>query len=161
MTHHRGVPPGWYDDGTGSGALRWWDGQRWTEHRDRAPAQPASYPGFAPPGAGHPRPVGAGHHTAVPTKRRRSWAWPVTLTLVAVVVIGVFLLSLSGGSKSEWYQEGYDLGSEAAAMARLGSAPEGACDLVLIDQIEFDDRSSRMKDMKRGCVQAVEDLTGG
>lgn len=24
------VEPGWYDDGTG--AMRWWDGSRWTEH---------------------------------------------------------------------------------------------------------------------------------
>lgn len=36
------VDPGWYDDPTGTGGQRWWDGERWTEH--------------AGPPAGAPRP---------------------------------------------------------------------------------------------------------
>lgn len=41
------TPPGWYDDGTG--ALRWWDGTRWTEHTHSgnvahtADSKPSSY----------------------------------------------------------------------------------------------------------------------
>lgn len=30
-------PPGWYDDPYGPGYSRWWDGQRWTEHRTEKP----------------------------------------------------------------------------------------------------------------------------
>lgn len=34
------TPPGWYDDG--HGALRWWDGTRWTEHAQPLPAPDAA-----------------------------------------------------------------------------------------------------------------------
>jgi hypothetical protein len=38
------TPPGWYDDG--HGAMRWWDGTRWTEHvaAQDAPPAPAADP---------------------------------------------------------------------------------------------------------------------
>ena len=29
---------GWYDDGTGTGAKRWWDGTTWTEERQPPPS---------------------------------------------------------------------------------------------------------------------------
>ncbi|MEP6842105.1 MAG: DUF2510 domain-containing protein [Pseudolysinimonas sp.] len=32
------APAGWYDDGTGSGAKRWWDGEKWTEERQETAA---------------------------------------------------------------------------------------------------------------------------
>ena len=35
------VPPGWYDDRSGTQTLRWWDGSQWTEHTVPLPAAPA------------------------------------------------------------------------------------------------------------------------
>jgi hypothetical protein len=31
------TPAGWYDDGSGSGAKRWWDGQKWTDNHQQSP----------------------------------------------------------------------------------------------------------------------------
>lgn len=55
------APPGWYTDPGGSGGLRYWDGQRWTEQVH--PPAPAPPPGpAAPPGpsgqAAPPEPPG-------------------------------------------------------------------------------------------------------
>lgn len=30
-------PAGWYDDGTGTGTMRWWDGTQWTDERSDTP----------------------------------------------------------------------------------------------------------------------------
>lgn len=51
------TPAGWYPDPErDDGTQRWWDGERWTDHRapGAAPAPPAAPPPptFAPPGAG-------------------------------------------------------------------------------------------------------------
>lgn len=54
---------GWYSDPYGTGGLRWWDGQRWTEHTQApaAPQPPAPQPGAfaaapAPAQPGQPQP---------------------------------------------------------------------------------------------------------
>lgn len=36
------TPAGWYDDGSGTGALRYWDGDVWTEHTAPGPAATAA-----------------------------------------------------------------------------------------------------------------------
>jgi hypothetical protein len=47
------TPAGWYDDGSGTGAKRWWDGQNWTDERQ-------------------PQSAGVGEAGAVPTAREQS-----------------------------------------------------------------------------------------
>jgi hypothetical protein len=32
------TPAGWYDDGSGAGTKRWWDGEKWTDHHQQQPA---------------------------------------------------------------------------------------------------------------------------
>ena len=47
--------PGWFDDPNDPNALRYWDGQNWTPHRQRKPAsQPTSQPVTPPPSAPPP-----------------------------------------------------------------------------------------------------------
>ena len=46
-------PPGWYPDPAGSGGVRWWDGQDWTDHVQRAQA-PAPQTQRMAPSAGGP-----------------------------------------------------------------------------------------------------------
>lgn len=32
------TPEGWYDDGSGTGKKRWWDGEKWTDEYHQPPA---------------------------------------------------------------------------------------------------------------------------
>lgn len=134
MTHHGGVPPGWYDDASGSGTQRWWDGQRWTDH-----------------------------YTAPPARRRRSrtiWVLP----LIVTVVLGggsIWYYTFGGPTHTEWYQEGYDVGKERgigeSRFIETGS-PDTECDMLLLGKIKFNDRNTfRARELKRGCVQAIKD----
>lgn len=116
------TPPGWYDDG--HGALRWWDGEQWTEHvhefeaslvtADAAQAgraadstvppvavagYPAGYPGFAPGTA----PGGGVFTGSTEPKASRLWILWVALTVVVIalvvgasLIIPVLVANLSG-----------------------------------------------------------------
>ncbi|MDQ2699597.1 MAG: DUF2510 domain-containing protein, partial [Actinomycetota bacterium] len=56
------TPAGWYDDGSGTGALRYWDGSAWTDHRAPAPTAPAAGPADTTTPIGDETPV-ASHDT--------------------------------------------------------------------------------------------------
>jgi hypothetical protein len=62
--------PGWYDDPQDPNAVRWWDGQDWTTHRQRKPSTPT----VAPPNTSPP--------TAAPTPRSQ-WPAPSQITPAA------------------------------------------------------------------------------
>lgn len=163
VTQHGNGPAGWYDDGTGTGAQRWWDGQRWTEHRTPPPRRPAPYPGHpvAPaqvsaPWAGYP---GA----PAPERARSRRILPIALAVIAVLVVAFVAYSFfaPGNGNTEWYNEGYAAGRDkAVSLYKLSGNAESACNLALIDKIQIGDstRTRQAKELKRGCLQAVKDL---
>ncbi|WP_062072930.1 DUF2510 domain-containing protein [Demequina sediminicola] len=113
MTH---APAGWFDDGSGTGRQRYWDGQQWTEHFHPALDATASPEGVAAgtdqaeaaqthasaesvhvasgtEGDGQPHPDGeASHSASLPT-----WAWGVIgggALLIVGIVVAAFVVVL-------------------------------------------------------------------
>jgi hypothetical protein len=66
---------GWYDDGTGTGAKRWWDGKQWTEDRQPPPSglvegiQAAAVAGGSP----RPAPTGASYVVLQVVLKEKFW----------------------------------------------------------------------------------------
>jgi|GEM_PF-3367939 len=74
--------PGWYDDPSGSGGQRWWDGQRWgVEQRLAVPPAPMPPPPPPPPAAGRP----SGEAPAANPPRRPHALWWGLFGLAAVL----------------------------------------------------------------------------
>jgi len=97
-----GIPAGWYDDPSGEG-LRWWDGERWTEHVHTAESAAAATGESGAVGAG----TGGGSREGKPprdlVKLRESIrgrgvkAVGIFLGVIVLVIVVVALL-VSGGS---------------------------------------------------------------
>lgn len=111
------IAPGWYDDG--HGALRWWDGQQWTEHVQPQPQgmpDPWQRPRSSPtPEASEQSPVAAADPTQpdgpVPTgsaasgifvaatepQRSRAWiVWVIAgVVMLAIVALAAIFIPLA------------------------------------------------------------------
>jgi hypothetical protein len=61
--------PGWYDDKTGDGLVRWWNGRAWTEDYKKAPA-----------------PI-------VPVKQLPRWMPPALVVVGLVVIYALYQLA--------------------------------------------------------------------
>lgn len=158
-----GVPPGWSQDPTSPGVLRWWDGQRWTQQSTPGPAAAAQsgYPSF-PAGAvtGGPLPT----RTAAGLSKRKV----AQIALVVLAIVGGFAAIAAftgvGNEKGEAYQEGYQLGVDSAvgSVRTIGVSAQTACNALIMPKVGLTEMNSRRaKDMKRGCVQAVKDELPG
>jgi len=79
------VPPGWHPDPWGTGALRWWDGQRWTGHVS------------GPQGVTPALAVGAERSAARWARLSMLWAGPA---------LGVYVIALS--FQAHWVVDHWD-----------------------------------------------------
>jgi len=138
------IPAGWYDDPSGDG-LRWWDGERWTEHVHTAESAAAAS------GA-----TGGGSKEGKPPRdlvklRERIRARGVKGVGIVlggiVVVIVVIALLVSGGGES----------SNANATPGSGNTPakaDGSGTRAQIKKIDEQLRSKKLSKKKRKQLEA-------
>ena len=94
MSTPGGTPaPGWYDDGTGTGTNRYWDGSAWTE-------QTASAAGSSPGGTGGTAPFSASPQVAVepPATKPHPLGW----VALALAVVGFVFACIPGALIVGW-----------------------------------------------------------
>jgi hypothetical protein len=159
MTHQdRGVLPGWYDDATGSGAQRWWDGQRWTEYR-RGAQPPAQHSGGAAAvGALYPQPVWPGYQAAPPARRRTSRVlWLLLLVFVVWLVGSAVYYAVSRGSGGDWYQKGYDEGMKTPLTSSAPNLAVSVCSGAVVTKSSERVSSSHKDAVAAGCHDAIQE----
>ena len=118
-----GPPAAWYADPGGSGGLRYWDGQRWTEHVTPPPSSAFVGAGSAPAPAA--------------AQGRKVWPLFVVIGVLFVVAIGAALVQAvprlveaGGRVTDEAAQSSAHLAADAAAQvyaldgSYLGATPE-------------------------------------
>ncbi|SFN93000.1 DUF2510 domain-containing protein [Actinomadura madurae] len=98
--------PGWYPDPYGTGSLRWWDGENWTERLNPEPDRPPRIPLREPRRREEPA---AGRHYAAP----HSPTWDNTAPAVPALDVNVHGLHLHADD------QGVSYGTAALPWARV------------------------------------------
>lgn len=93
------IPAGWYDDPSGEG-LRWWDGERWTEHVHTAESAAAATGAVAEEGAREGKPPRDLVKLRESIRGRGVKAVGMVLGGIVVVIVVIALL-VSGGSDNK------------------------------------------------------------
>ncbi|HVV89647.1 MAG TPA: DUF2510 domain-containing protein [Solirubrobacterales bacterium] len=150
-----GIPAGWYDDPSGEG-LRWWDGERWTEHVHTAESAAAA--GTA--GSGEGRREGKPPRDLVKLREsiRGRGAKTVGMALGAIVlVIVVIALLVSGGSEDKNAGAGSGSGAPGTTKADTAAARQAR-----IRQIDRRLKNPKLSHAQRKKLQAQKKkLQGG
>jgi hypothetical protein len=121
--------PGWYSDGTTPGAVRWFDGQAWTQHTQPAappapypmtqPSPSPSYPAYGQPPAPDQHGPSDALHWIVPVGR--SWQ-SIVAGYVAIVAMFVWPLGPVAIGMGAW----------ALSRARRGGHGSGRAIFALV-----------------------------
>ncbi|QUB99144.1 DUF2510 domain-containing protein [Cellulosimicrobium cellulans] len=95
--------PGWYDDGSGTGVQRYWDGSSWTQHTIPAPQNQPAAPGTgygAPGGDASAAAYGAAYPGATTTTART--VHPLGWVALAAAVVGFVFACIPGALIIGW-----------------------------------------------------------
>ncbi|WP_305785675.1 DUF2510 domain-containing protein [Symbioplanes lichenis] len=131
MSDIQQVPAGWYADPIDAAASRWWDGQRWTDFVEPAPATPA-VPDRAPVtiAVNDPAPVGAAPVDSAPGggesggRRRPRRGGRSAVPLAVVVTFVVTAAAFVGVPRVYASLAGPELTAETASAACLEKGRE-------------------------------------
>lgn len=129
-----GPPAAWYADPGGSGGLRYWDGNGWTEHVTAPAGQAGGYGSIAPAPAPTPAPAG-----------RK--VWPL------FVVIGVLFLVAVIAGIVQAVPKVVDAGSrftDEAAQSTAQLAADAAAEIYALDGSYLGATPERLEEAERG-----------
>jgi hypothetical protein len=103
LTQGEGAPrAGWYDDPRQPGRLRWWDGERWTDHTEARPESPQSPQPSQPNIDAMLAAAASARHGGTDPGSRSLLPWIIGgSALLVLLLITAIVLSSSGGNGAE------------------------------------------------------------